>query len=138
MEATSGNSLLKLTDSSVTNSKTDASGGFIYAKGTTAKLFMETNAKLTAIGAKGAGGVALLDGSTNSEIELTDMASISSGESTTDSGGIAFFKGVNNYLKIRNGAAVSQCGSKKDGGCFYFDGTNINEVYMMGGAMGDA
>jgi hypothetical protein len=107
IEATSGISLLKLTDISVTNSKTETSGGFLYAKGTTAKLLMETNAKLTAIGAKGTGGVALMDGSTNSEIELTDMASISQGESTTDSGGIAYFKGTNNYLKIKNGAVVA-------------------------------
>ena len=138
MESTSGNSLLRLTDASVTNSKTDTSGGFIYAKGTSVKLLMDFAAKLTAIGAKNVGGVALMDGSTNSEIELIDMSSISQGESTQDSGGIAFFKGPNNYLKIKNGAVVAQCSSKKDGGCFYFDGSGINEVYMMGGAMGDA
>ena len=77
MEATSGDTLLKLTDMSVTNSKTDTSGGFLYAKGTSAKLLMESAAKLTAIGARGAGGVAMMDGSTNNEIELIDMSSIS-------------------------------------------------------------
>ncbi len=76
MESTSGDANLRLTDCSFTNSKTDAGGGFLYAKGSNVKFLMDTNAKLTAMGAKGPGGVALMEGSSNSEIEVKDMASI--------------------------------------------------------------
>lgn len=65
---------------------------------------------------------------------MTDMAVISGGESTLGYGGIAYMKGTNNYLKIYNGAVASQCSSKLGGGCFYFAGSTINEIQMIGGA----
>jgi hypothetical protein len=73
-----------------------------------------------------------------STIDVRNKGIINTGNSMNDMGGIAYMMGTNNYLKVGDGAQVTACGSKKGGGCFYFGGTAINKIQLVGGINGDA
>ena len=79
-----------------------------------------------------------MEGTIINKISLVDSSQINGGGSTTDWGGVAYMKGQNNYLAIINGASVSQCSAIKGAGCFYFGGSQINDVQIVSGALGQS
>jgi hypothetical protein len=133
VETSTGNSTIRISDSQVVNSKTELYGGFLYAKSSTgsttscARLLLDSGARLTASTAKKAGGGAYMAAVVSNEISVIDQAKVSGGESTEESGGIAYMAGKENYLLIYNGALASQCSAKR-GGCFHMTGTLVNSI----------
>jgi hypothetical protein len=64
-----------------------------------------------------------MEGTNSNTISVADASFLSGGEATTDSGGMAYMTGLNNYVYVLNGGIISQCTAKRKGGCFYFAGT---------------
>jgi hypothetical protein len=78
----SGTSSLRLTTSTVTNTKTDQYGGLLRAKGGTATLTIENQSTVTACTAKISGGVTYMEASGTNTLMLNDKSVISGGEAT--------------------------------------------------------